>query len=103
MLESNIQQTNRDISKYRSLRPSEEAPQPTEEVIDHGPLNIRATVDASHFTGDGQVFQCTGDTVVTAAFLQQLRASPAWNSSSMKTTCSTAAGWWTAASCPPPG
>lgn len=77
VLESNIQQTNRDISKYRSLRPSEEAPQPTEEVVDHGPLNIRATVDASHFTGDGQVFQCTGDTVVTAAFLQQLRASGA--------------------------
>lgn len=77
VLESNIDQTQRNISKYRSLRPSEEAPQPTEEVIDHGPLALRATVDASHFTGDGQVFQCTGETVVTAAFLQQLREAGA--------------------------
>ena len=77
VLESNIQQTNRDIAKYRALKPSEEAPQPTEEVIDHGPLNIRATVDASHFSGNGQVFQCSGNTVVTAAFLRQLRASGA--------------------------
>ncbi len=77
VLESNIDQTQRDISRYRALRPSEEAPQPTEEVIDHGPLALRATVDASHFTGDGQVFQCTGETVVTAAFLQQLREAGA--------------------------
>lgn len=77
VLESNIQQTTQNITKYKNLKPSEAAPKPTEEVIDHGPLNILSTVDAGQFTGDGQVFQCSADTVVTAAFLQQLRSSGA--------------------------
>lgn len=77
VLESNIQQTTNNITKYKNLKPSEAAPKPTEEVIDHGPLNILSTVDAGQFTGDGQVLQCSADTVVTAAFLQQLRSSGA--------------------------
>lgn len=77
VLENNIRLANQNITKYKNLKPSELAPKPTEEVIDHGPLNLVGTVDAGQFSGDGQVFQCSGDTVVTAAFLQQLRASGA--------------------------
>lgn len=77
VLENSIRQTTQNITKYKNLKPSELAPKPTEEIIDHGPLNILSTVDAGQFSGDGQVFQCSGDTVVTAAFLQQLRSSGA--------------------------
>lgn len=77
VLESNIQQTTQNITKYKNLKPSELAPKPTEEIVDHGPLNILSTVDVGQFTGDGQVFLCSGDTVVTAAFLRQLRSTGA--------------------------
>ena len=73
VLEAQIQQSKNNIAKYKGLRPSEDAPKPKETVIDHGELNIRAKIDAGDFTGDGQVFQCNADTVVTAAFLRQLR------------------------------
>lgn len=73
VLEAQIQQAKNDIAKYKGLRPSEDAPKPKETVIDHGELNIRQKIDAGDFTGDGQVFQCSADTVVTAAFLRQLR------------------------------
>ena len=77
VLENSIRQANQNITKYKNLKPSELAPKPTEEIIDHGPLNILSTVDAGQFSGDGQVFQCSGDTVVTASLLQQLRATGA--------------------------
>lgn len=73
VLEAQIQKSRNNIAKYKGLRPSEDAPKPKETVIDHGELNIRAKIDAGDFTGDGQVFQCNADTVVTAAFLRQLR------------------------------
>ena len=72
VLEAQIAQTNRDISKYQSLKPSEDAPQPTEKVIDHGELAIRSRIDVSDYAGDGQTYLCTGETVVTAAFLELL-------------------------------
>ena len=72
LLEAQIAQTNRDISKYQSLKPSEDAPQPTEKTIDHGALAIRSRIDAADYAGDGQTYLCTGDTVVTAAFLEML-------------------------------
>lgn len=77
LLESNIEIANRNLAKYRGLRPSEEAPQPTEEIIDHGPLVLKDTVDAPDCSGSDLVFPCSGQTVVTAAFLRQLRASGA--------------------------
>jgi multidrug efflux pump subunit AcrA (membrane-fusion protein) len=77
VLEAQIQQNKNNIAKYQGLQPSENAPQPKETVIDHGALNIRSKIDASDFTGDGQTFQCSADTVVTAAFLRQLRSSGA--------------------------
>mgnify|MGYP002518945779 FL=1 len=72
LLESQIAQANRDISKYQTLKPSEDAPQPTEKVIDHGELAIRGRIDAGDYAGDGQTYLCTGETVVTAAFLELL-------------------------------
>ena len=72
VLETQIAQTNRDISKYQSLKPSEDAPQPTEKVIDHGELAIRSRIDINDYAGDGQTYLCTGETVVTAAFLELL-------------------------------
>lgn len=72
LLEAQIAQTNRDISKYQTLKPSEDAPKPTEKVIDHGELAIRSRIDAADYAGDGQTYLCTGDTVVTAAFLELL-------------------------------
>lgn len=77
LLESNIELANRTLATYKGLKPSEDAPLPTEEIIDHGPLNIRDVIDAADCTGSDLVFQCSGETVVTTAFLQQLRASGA--------------------------
>ncbi len=77
VLEAQIQQNKNNIAKYQGLQPSENAPQPKETVIDHGALNIRSKIDTGDFTGDGQTFQCSADTVVTAAFLRQLRSSGA--------------------------
>ncbi len=71
VLETQIAQTNRDISKYQSLKPSEDAPSPQKRSSTTG-LAIRSRIDINDYAGDGQTYLCTGETVVTAAFLELL-------------------------------
>lgn len=76
LLESQVDQANRELKNYKSLRPSEEAPQPTEEIIDHGPLALVSAITSADFTGGDMVFLCSADTTVSADFLRQLRDTP---------------------------
>lgn len=73
LLESNIAIEKNNLSKYKGLRPSEDMPQPTEEIIDHGELSTRDAITAADMTGGEMTFLCDGDTVVTADFLRALR------------------------------
>lgn len=75
LLESNIAIEKNNLSKYKGLRPAEEMPLPTEEVIDHGPLNPRDQITEADVTQGEMIFTCDAETVITAGFLQALRSS----------------------------
>ena len=79
LLESEIKMNETRIRNLRGLKPSESAPKPTIEVIDHGKLVIRKkiTTDTPSEKGKGAkyFFNCSKDTVVKADFLRKLRKS----------------------------
>lgn len=77
VIESNISIAQNNLKKYKGLRPAEDMPKPTEEIIDHGPLSPRDQITEADVSGGSMSFVCDGDTVVTAGFLQKLRASGA--------------------------
>jgi len=78
-LERDVARAERELQHLQGLRPSEEAPQGTEEVIDHGALDLRSVIDKGATSQeDGSydyTFLCTPSTRVTAAFLRSLRDS----------------------------
>ena len=77
--EADLAMARREIARLQGLAPSEEAPEPTVETIDNGPLNIQSVVDKGtkpESDGDsGMVFLVGPDTKVTAEFLRWLRDS----------------------------
>ena len=97
VLEARIERSRRMAAHYASLRPSEEAPQPYEEKIDHGELPIKKKLTADDLKGkeeesgtagasgasdvpgadDTKVrefeFLITPDTVIEQGFLKKLR------------------------------
>lgn len=77
LLESEIKMNETRIRNLRGLKPSESAPKPTIEIIDHGKLVIRKkiTTDTPSEKGKGAkyFFNCSKDTVVKADFLRKLR------------------------------
>lgn len=75
VLEAQIQQSKNNITKYKGLQPSENAPKPKETTIDHGELKVLDRIDKEMLTGDNLVFQCSASTVISADFLKLLRAN----------------------------
>ncbi|MBO5994917.1 MAG: biotin/lipoyl-binding protein [Firmicutes bacterium] len=77
LIESEIRMNESRIRTLRGLKPSESAPKPTIEVIDHGKLVIRKkiTTDTQSEKGKGAnyFFNCSKDTIVKADFLRKLR------------------------------
>ena len=77
LLESEIRMNETRIKTLRGLKPSESAPKPTIETIDHGKLVIRSKIDTDTKSEKGSgadlFFNCSKDTVVKADFLKKLR------------------------------
>ena len=77
LLESEIKMNESRIKTLRGLKPSESAPKPTIEVIDHGKLVIRSKINTDTKSEKGRgadyFFNCSKDTVVKADFLRKLR------------------------------
>ena len=75
--EADIALARRELARLRGLSPSEAAPGPTVETVDHGPLNIQSVIDKGtkpeSDDSSGMVFLVGPDTKVTAEFLRWLR------------------------------
>ena len=77
VLESNLNNAQKQLNTYRYLRPSEEMPQAKEVVTDNGPLKLdKSPIDAKAFKKGDMTFKCDAETVVTAEFLKLLRDNP---------------------------
>lgn len=77
MGESELRRAERELARIQSLKPSEWAPQPYEETIDHGELPLVSSVGAGDYQPgvERYAFDCTLDAVVEAEFLRALRDS----------------------------
>ena len=77
LIESEIKMNESRIRNLRGLKPSEAAPKPTVEVIDHGKLVVRKKIDTDTKSevgmGADYFFNCSKDTVVKVDFLKKLR------------------------------
>lgn len=77
LIESEITMNESRIRTLRGLKPSESAPKPTIEVVDHGKLDIKKQIDAGTKSDIGSdadySFNCSKDTVVKLDFLKKLR------------------------------
>ena len=73
LMESRVAKHRQNADLYRSLIPAEEAPAPTEEIIDHGALDIKATLTAEAAESNNAVFLVSPDTVLQKEYLAKLR------------------------------
>ncbi|MDO4206124.1 MAG: biotin/lipoyl-binding protein, partial [Lachnospiraceae bacterium] len=71
--EARIERAKKMARHYQSLRPSEDAPQPKKETIDHGPLPIKKELKAEDVKEDDMDFMITPKTVIKKEFLKRLR------------------------------
>ena len=71
--EARIERAKKMARHYQSLRPSEDAPQPKKETIDHGPLPIKKELKAEDIKEDDMDFMITPKTVIKKDFLKRLR------------------------------
>lgn len=74
LLEAQMESAKAEIAHFQSLRPSEEMPEPVEQVIHHSakPVTTLSLIDVGTAPSDGESYFCTMDTKVTAGFLQYL-------------------------------
>ncbi|MCQ2500794.1 MAG: HlyD family secretion protein [Lachnospiraceae bacterium] len=80
LLKAEKESAKADIEKFQSLSPSEDLPEPYEQVIHHkvDPVTSYAVVDTGTAPSEGDhIYYCTPETKVTAAMLQQLDDSNA--------------------------
>ena len=86
VIDDNINQANKEIRRLQNLKPSEAIPpmpEPTEPPTQPRPTvqTVKAIKDTSNvISGNGSaddpfIFNCSGDTVVSASFLNHLRSS----------------------------
>lgn len=74
LLEAQMESAKAEIARFQSLRPSEEMPEPVEQVIHHSaePVATLSLIDVGTAPSSGGSYFCTRDTKVTAGFLQYL-------------------------------
>ena len=73
--ESNIKLKEQEINRLRTLKPSEQAPEATEEIIDHGELKIFSELKDSDINPDINDYNVTPGSVLSSGFLKALRDS----------------------------
>ena len=89
VIDDNINQANKEIRRLQNLKPSEAIPpmpEPTEPPTQPRPTvqTVKAIKDTSNvISGNGSaddpfIFNCSGDTVVSASFLNHLRSSKSY-------------------------
>lgn len=71
--EARIEKAKKMARHYQSLRPSEDAPKPKKETIDHGPLPIKKELKAEDVKKEENEYMITPKTVITQEFLKRLR------------------------------
>ena len=71
--EARIERAKRMARHYQSLRPSEEAPKPKKETVDHGELPIKKELKAEDLKKEESEYMITPKTVITQEFLKRLR------------------------------
>ena len=77
-LEASLEKAKKQLQTYKNLIPSEYAPQETETVIHHtaDPVETLSIVDSETSPSEeGNIYNCSTQTVVTGAFLQSLYES----------------------------
>ncbi len=73
VLEAQIERAKRDAKRYQYLKPKEEAPQPTIEIVDHGPLAIKEKITDTDYKEEGMTFLVSLKTKIEPGFLKLLR------------------------------
>ncbi|MDO4490676.1 MAG: hypothetical protein Q4B85_06400 [Lachnospiraceae bacterium] len=75
LLEAQMASARAEMERYQTLHPSEEMPEPVEQVIHHTAEKVKtlSVIDEGTKPSEKEgIYYCTADTKVTAAFLQKL-------------------------------